>query len=305
MKILISDKVDDSSISILKKNGCKFDYLPEITPEELLAIIANYVALIVRSRTKVTKEVIVEGKNLKAIGRVGSGVDNIDMEAVKAVKIIVVNAPNGNSQAVAEHTIGLILALLRKYPKAFASMRQGLWLKKELNGIELCGKTVGILGYGHIGQKVEKLIISFGASPIIYSRSYQTVDAQELFENSDIVTIHLSLNKDTRGFVTKSHLKSMKPSAFFINASRGEIINEDALYLMLSEGKIAGAALDVFGQEPMPADSKWRKLENVILTPHIGASTKEALERASLAVAEDVIRVLKGEKPRNKITDNK
>lgn len=300
MRILISDKISDSSLSLLKDNNIDFDYLPEITPDDLLTSVSKYQALVVRSRTKVTKEVIEAGKNLRVIGRVGSGVDNIDTETAGG-NIIVVNAPDANSSAVAELTVGLMLSLLRMIPQAVSSMDKGLWLKKELSGRELNGKTVGILGYGHVGSRVEKIVSAFWAKVIIHSRSYQTVDYKELFKLSDIVTIHLALNKDTRGCVTKYILELMKPTAILINTSRGEIVDEEALYKHLSEKKIAGVALDVYWQEPLPADSRWRKLDNVILTPHIAASTKEALQRASITVIEDVVRALKGEKPKNQV----
>lgn len=299
MRLLISDKISDSSFSLLRDNNIDFDYLPEITPDELLTLVSKYQALVVRSRTKVTKEVIGSGINLKAIGRAGSGVDNIDIEAAREKNIIVVNAPDANSTAVAELTVGLMLSLLRMIPQAVSSMDKGLWLKKELSGSELNGKMVGILGYGHVGSRVGKIVSAFWAKVIIHSRSYQTVDYKELFKLSDIVTIHLALNKDTRGCVTKDILELMKPTTILINTSRGEIIDEEALYKHLSEKKIAGAALDVYWQEPLPPDSRWRKLDNVILTPHIAASTKEALSRASITVVEDVVRVLKGERPKN------
>ena len=265
MKILISDKIDDSTLSILKDNNIDFSYQPEISPPDLLSSIPGYQALIVRSRTKVTQEVIGAGENLKVIGRVGSGVDNINMEAARKRRIVVVNAPDANSQAVAELTVALMLSLLRKLSPSFSSMKDGLWLKKELTGRELAEKTVGIIGYGRIGQKVERLVSSFGAYVLISSRSYQTATLAEIFERSDIVTLHLALTPETKGYVTKDLLALLKPTAFFINSSRGEIVDEEALYTIVNEKKIAGAALDVFWQEPLPADSRWRKLDNVIL----------------------------------------
>lgn len=305
MKVLISDKIDDSSLSIFSENNIPYDYQPEITPVDLTAVISDYEALMVRSRTKVTKEIIEKGKKLQIIGRVGSGVDNIDMDAARKRKIIVVNARDANSQAVAEHTVGLMLAVLRQYQKAFSSMREGFWLKKELSGGEISGKTVGILGYGNIGKKVEQLAECFGAKVIVHSRSLQTADLKELFVRSDILTIHLALNHKTKGYVTKDLLDLMRPSSMLINTSRGEIIDEEALYERLASKKIRGAALDVFSTEPLSVDSKLRKLDNLVLTPHIGASTCEALARASLTVAEDLVRFAKGEKPENQITDNK
>lgn len=301
MRILISDKISDSAVSLLQQNGLAVDYQPEITPSDLLGLIKEYDGLIVRSRSKVVSDVIGKGVKLKMIGRVGSGVDNIDVISAKNRGIIVVNAPDANSQAVAEHTVGLMLSLLRKYPQAFASMKEGLWIKKELTGRELSGKTVGILGFGHIGKKVAKIMEAFGTKVFIFSRSHKTVEQNDLFSRSDIITVHLALNKETRGCITKHELSLMKPTAFLVNASRGEVIVEEDLLGVLSQNLIAGAALDVYWQEPLPADSPWRKLSNVILTPHIGASTKEALVRGSLCVAEDFIRYYKKEIPVNKI----
>jgi len=301
MKILISDKINETSLIKLKENGIGYDYLPEITPQELIVSIQVYNGLIVRSRTKVTKEVIRKGNNLKVIGRVGSGVDNIDIMEAKKKNILVVNSPGANSQAVSELTVALILSFLRKLDKAYPSMKNGLWLKKELTGSELCGKTVGIIGYGNIGKKVEKILKAFGAEVLIYSRSYKTKELQEIFQISDIITIHLPLNKDTKGFISDEKLAGMKKTAFLVNTSRGEIIDENALLEMVSEGKIAGCALDVYSKEPLPIESPWRKLENVILTPHIGASTREALRKGSTTVIEDIVSILKGKQPKNLI----
>lgn len=301
MKVLISDKINEFVFTSFQLKNIDYDYLPEITPQDLLLKIKDYQALIVRSRTKVTKEIISAGQNLKIIGRVGSGVDNIDTEAAKSRKIIVVNAPDANSQAVAELTIGLILSLLRHIPKAVTSMKNGLWLKKELGGSELSGKTVGIVGYGHVGKKIESIMRAFGAHPLIYSRSFQTSTLDHLFEVSDFVTLHLTLSPKTKGLVDGKLLGMMKPTAYLINASRGEIIDEEALYDILDNDKIAGCALDVFWQEPLPVDSRWRKLDNVILTPHIGASTKEALKKGTETVIQDIITVLKGGKAKNQV----
>lgn len=301
MKILICDKINQSATNLLKDNKIEFDYLPEISAEELLKVIASYHALVVRSRTKVTKEIILAGKNLKIIGRVGTGVDNIDVVATKENKVLVVNAPDANSQAVVELTIGLVLSLLRKIPQAVDSMKNGLWLKKELSGTELSGKTVGIVGYGHIGKKIELLARAFGARPLIFSRSFKTATEEELFQTGDIVTLHLALTPQTKGSINKNLLSLMKPTAYLINTSRGEIIDEEALYNALKDKKIAGAALDVYSQEPLPIDSKWRKLDNVILTPHIGAATKEALTRASITVIRDIIKVLDDKEAENQV----
>lgn len=291
LKILIADKIDKSVIERVRNKNLSFDYRPEITPPELIKNIGNYQGLVVRSRTKVTKEIIDRGHDLIIIGRVGSGVDNIDVVEAKKRHILVVNTPEANSVAVAELTIGLIISLLRKLYQAYASMNEGLWLKKDLKGFELENKKVGIIGYGHIGKKVAKLLNAFGAQVDYYSRKQKTNSLRYIFRNADIITIHLPLNNDTKSLVGKELLQSMKPTAFLINASRGAIVDEKILFKMLQDKKLAGAALDVYWQEPLPPTSPWRKLSNVILTPHIGASTSEALQKATKTIIDEIIKV--------------
>jgi D-3-phosphoglycerate dehydrogenase len=293
MKILIADKI--SSKAIEKLESAKYDvvYEPEITPTDLLTRVADVQALIIRSRTKVTKEVIEAGKELKIVGRVGTGLDNVDKAAASEKKIQVVNAPDANSTAVAELTIGMMIALLRKLDLAYTSMKKGEWRKKDLMGSELSAKTVGIVGHGNIGKKVESLLKAFGCRVLIYSRSYQTVDnLEKLFFESDIITLHLSLSDETRGMIEASLLYKMKPTAYLVNLARAQIVDQQALYTILKDHKIAGAALDVFETEPLEENSPLRALDNVILSPHIGASTHESVERASLAVIEQVLQFL-------------
>lgn len=301
MKILISDPMDESARKYLKDNGLDFDYLPTISAPELLDSIYSYEGILVRSRTKVTGDVISKGKSLKIIGRIGSGYDNIDIETCKSRKITVVNSPDANSVAVAELTIGLVIAVLRDLPKAINSMKEGSWIKNEIWGSEISGKTVGIIGYGYVGTKAEKLFSAFGARTLVYSRSYKTANLQEIFSKSDIITIHLTLSPRTQKLIGHDLLSLMKPNAIIINISRGKVIDEDALYQTLRSRKIKGAILDVFWQEPLPPDSRWRKLDNVILTPHIGAATREALGKASMSVVKDIVRFAKGEKVENKV----
>ncbi len=296
MLTLIADPCDENAISYLRENHIDVLLKPAISPLELLKEIPKVDALLVRSRTKVTKEVIEKGVNLKVVARVGSGFDNIDIKVCREKGITVVNAPDANSQAVAELTVGLIISYLRELPRVFISMKEGKWIKNEIWGGELNGKTVGILGYGHVGKRVAKLLEAFGSNILIYDRSQQTATLREIFQKSDIVTLHLSLNSQTKGSITSELLSEMKRQAILVNLARGELVDEEALYEVLSQKKIKGAILDVYWSEPLPADSKWRQLDNVLLTPHIGAATKEALKRASLTVAEDVVRVLKGKK---------
>ena len=301
MDILICDPASDSARQYLKDHGFSVTYAPAISSPELLEVINRYRAVMVRSRTKITAEVILRAKNLKVIARIGSGYDNIDIKATRDRQITVVNAPDANSQAVAEMTIGLMLVLLRTIYRAVRSMADGNWLKDELWGTELSGKKVGVLGNGHVGRKVVDLLKAFGVQVAVYSRNYQTATLEELFRQSDIITLHLSLNDKTKGMVGEELLGLMKKEAFLINISRGQIVDEEALFRLLSEKKIAGAALDVFWQEPLPPDSKWRSLPNLIATPHMGAATYEALEKASLSVAHDIVKVLKGEQPINSV----
>lgn len=301
MKILISDSIDTGTFEIFNKEGLSYKYDPEISSEELTNQVHHYSALIVRSRTKVTKEVIAKGKKLKVVARAGTGVDNIDLEACKAGKIAVVNSPDANSQAVAELTVCLILCLLRNVCKADVSMKKGLWEKKMYKGEELAGKKVGIIGWGNVGEKVGRILEAFGAKVKVFSRSYKTCGIEELMKTCDIVTVHLALNRQTSGLINSNLLKLLKPDSYIINTSRGQIVNEEALFKLLEEGRIKGAALDVYSIEPLPKDSKWRKLSNVILTPHIGASTTQALQKASQTVVEDVVRVLKGRKALNSV----
>lgn len=291
-KVLIADKIDKSVIDKIKSSKFFFDYKPEITPQDLIKIIPGYQGLVVRSRTKVTQEVIDKGHNLKVIGRVGSGLDNIELKEAKKRKIMIVNSPESNSEAVAELTLALILSLLRKLSLAYSSMNSGLWLKKDLKGEELEGRKVGVVGFGHIGKRVTKILTAFGAKVNYYSRTKKTNSLKYIFKHSDIISVHLPLTNETKNFVNNKLLSLMKPDSFLVNTSRGGVIEEKILFKMLQEKRIAGAALDVFWQEPLPPGSPWRKLPNVILTPHIAASTNEALKKGTETVVGDIIKIL-------------
>ncbi|MCL4339336.1 hydroxyacid dehydrogenase [Patescibacteria group bacterium] len=301
MKILIADPTDAAARDRFKENNFDFDYIPDITSDDLLSKVDTYEGLLVRSRTKVTQSVIGKATRLKVVARIGSGFDNIDIASCKKKKITVLNAPDANSIAVAELTVCLMIAALRQIPRAIESMRKGEWLKNELWGHELGSQTIGIIGYGYVGTKVDRLVSAFGAKTLIYSRSYQTATLPEIFEKSDIVSVHLALTPETKGLVGRKLFELMKPSAIFINISRGQIIDEEALFSILEGKKIAYGILDVFPHEPLAPDSRWRKLSNVILTPHIGAATREALAKASMTVVEDTMAVLRGDKPKYKI----
>lgn len=304
MKILVSDSIAKEGIEMLKTAGEVT--VAELSPEELLARVGEYDALVVRSRSKATAEVIAKGSNLKVIGRAGIGVDNIDVKAATAKHIVVVNAPRSSTTSVAELAIGHMLSIARSLPRADKGIREGKWEKKQLKGVELFGKTLGFIGSGRIGSEVAIRAKAFGMKTVAYD-PYLPADAAQkagvelcnldrLLRESDFVTIHAMLTDETRGMIGVAEFAKMKPTAFIVNCARGGIIDETALYNALKDKKIAGAALDVFAKEPL-ADSPLVTLDNIVFTPHIGASTKEGQQRAGVQVAEQVIKALKGQRP--------
>jgi D-3-phosphoglycerate dehydrogenase / 2-oxoglutarate reductase len=297
-KILVTDRVGEEGISYLKDKGYEVIVSPTITAEELMHAAADVDALLVRGRTKVTTEVIAVAKRLKVIGRSGTGVDTIDTKAAQDRHIAVVNAPGANAQSVAEHTMALMLAVSRHIVPAVNSVKAGKWEKANYHGMELQGKTLGILGMGHIGSRVAKLAEAFGMTVLFYVRGG---DLATVLKQSDVISIHLPLTDETRGRIGAKELASMKRTAMLINTARGAIVDEKALVSALQEGTIAAAALDVYEKEPLSPDSALLKLTNVILTPHVGADSPESENRASLSVAQDIHRVLQGEKPRNSV----
>ena len=302
--VLICDKVNVILNKILQDNGLKTTYEPEITPEQLSEKIADYEIVIVRSRTKLTKELIEKTTKCKIIARVGVGLDNIDLEAAKAKKIRVINAVEGAMNAVAELVIGVMLSFARQITTADSGIRNGKWLKKELQGTELRGKYLGIVGLGNIGKRLARLargfnmnIIGFDIIPIDkeFSREVGLVktDLDTLLSSSDYVSLHVPLTKDTHHQINAEKLSKMKKTACIINTSRGGVIDEDALYEAIKNGNLGGAALDVFEKEPA-TDNKLATLPNVICTPHIGAQTKEAQSLAANVIAEKIIQILRG-----------
>lgn len=302
-KILITDGLDVRGQSILRASA-EADDKSGISADDLLKIIPDYDALIVRGRTKVTASVMEAGSRLKVIGRAGVGVDNIDLEAAKKRNIAVVNAPVSTSIAVAELTFGLLLALAREIPRADASMKQGNWLKKELEGVELNGRTLGVIGYGRIGMEVGKRASAFGMNVIahdplipedeIKKRGAEPVSLQDLYARSDFISLHMPLTVDTRDMIGPPAFSQMKDGVRIVCAARGGIIDESALVEALNSGKVAGAALDVFGKEP-PGLTEAVSHPRVIATPHIGAQTAEAQSRASEDIANEVLSALRGE----------
>jgi D-3-phosphoglycerate dehydrogenase len=302
MKVLVCDPIDEEGIKMLKEKGFVVDYKPNITAQELKSVVANYDALLVRSRTKVTKEIIEAGKNLKAIGRAGVGLDNIDLEAAQAKGIKVVNAPESLTQSVVELVIGFMVALSRYMCKADKTMKEGKWLKTEFLGHELKGKTLGIVGFGRIGKGVAKVAQALGMKILVYDvisvdqKTLMEYDAkqvslEEVLKESDYVTIHVPGGPQTYHLIDLSKLKLMKPTAFIINTSRGNVIKEEDLVYALKNKLIAGAALDVFEVEP-PVNKELLSLENVILTPHIGGETAEAQRLAATLTVSRLIEAL-------------
>jgi len=302
--VLICDQVAPILNDILQKNGLKITYEPEITPDQIKEKIGNFDIVVVRSRTKITKEMIDKTSKCKIIARVGVGLDNIDVDAAKTKGIRVINAVEGAMNAVAELVLGLMLSLAREIPRADREIRNGKWLKKELMGTELSGKYLGIVGLGNIGKKLAKHaralnmnIIGYDIIPIPedFSREVGLIkaDLETLLSSADYISFHVPLTDSTHHLVNSQRLAKMKKNAYLINTSRGEIIDENALYDALKEGKISGAALDVFETEPA-LGNKLATLPNVICTPHIGAQTKEAQALAANVIAEKIIMILRG-----------
>lgn len=303
-RVLICDSIDNSGIESLKKSGMIVDYLPDINSAQLGLVAKNYDVLVVRSRTKISKEIIeASAQNVKIIARVGVGLDNIDVKEAEARKIRVINSPEAAANSVSELVIGLMLSLARKIPFADTEMKKGNWVKKDLVGTELRGKYLGVVGVGSIGRNIGRMgkalrmnLIGHDIFPIdkdfIKEVGLIVTDFNTIMESADFITCHVPLTPETRKMVNREKFSKMKSTAFLINTSRGEVIDEEALYDALSNRKIAGAALDVFETEP-PTNNKLLKLPNVICTPHIGAQTYEAQELASIVIAEKIIQTLR------------
>jgi len=309
-KILLTDGLKEEGKAILSEQA-QVDDRNGISAEELLEIIGEYDAVIVRSRTKITAEVLEAAKNLKVIGRAGVGVDNIDLEAARAHGITVVNAPQAATQAVAELVIGMMFALARSLTKADAAMKRGEWIKKKLLGTELHGKTLGIIGMGRIGSRVGQLAKALGMEIVGYdplipaeeierrgAKPLQTLD--ELYAVADVITLHVPLTPQTRGMIGKEAFSKMKRGVIVLCAARGGVIDEDALLEALESGQVSGAGLDVFAKEP-PGASPLVTHPNVLATPHIGAQTAEAQKRVAVDIATEVLAALNGQPLRWKV----
>ncbi|MBR4382771.1 MAG: phosphoglycerate dehydrogenase, partial [Selenomonadaceae bacterium] len=299
--ILAADGIANEGIELLKENF-DVEVRDKISHEELLDIIPTFDALIVRSASKVSADVLERGVNLKIIGRAGVGVDNIDVQAATARGIIVINSPDGNTIAATEHTFAMMLAVSRNIPQANQVMHAGGWDRKKFVGVELRNKTLGIIGLGKIGAGVAKRAQSFDMKVIAYdpfvseerakSLGVKLTELNELFATSDYITVHMPLTNKTRDMISLPQMKIMKPTVRLINCARGGIINEKDLATALTEKIIAGAAIDVFDGEPLAEDSPLRNLPNIILTPHLGASTVEAQIGVSVDVAKGIIDAL-------------
>lgn len=303
-KILVSDKISKDGLKVLaEKGGFQVDFLPESTQDQIKEIIPAYSGWIVRSRSNATREIIERATNLKVIGRAGAGLDNVNIEAATERGIVVMNTPGGNTISTAEHSLSMLMALARLIPAADASMKAGKWDKKSFMGVELQGKTLGVLGLGRIGQEVARRMLAFemrviGFDPYvteerIRSLGIEPAGVEQICKEADFITIHSPLNAETRNIINAENIAMMKKTVRIINCARGGIVNEAALIAALQEGRIAGAALDVFEKEPLAEDSPLRKLPNVVLTPHIAASTTEAQEMVAVQVAEQMVDFLK------------
>ncbi len=299
-RVLLTDGLHASGKDILN-TAASVDDCADISADELLKIVGNYDAVIVRGRTKMTPEIFGAAKRLKVVGRAGVGVDNINLVSAREHGVVVVNAPVSTSLAVAELTIGLMFAVARMIPRADSSMKSGKWIKKELEGVELNGKTLGVIGVGNIGCAVAGRAGMLGMRVLGYDPAFdevkacvaKPVDLEQLYAESDFITIHVPLIEDTRGLINAQALAKMKHGVRLICAARGGVIEEEALLKALNSGQVAAAALDVFAKEP-PGLTELVAHPNVIATPHVGAQTEEAQNRASEDIASEVLNGLRG-----------
>ncbi|MFH1858232.1 MAG: phosphoglycerate dehydrogenase [Candidatus Omnitrophota bacterium] len=302
MKVLISDSLSEEGLKILNEvEDLQIDAYDKVAPEKLKEIIGGYDALIVRSGTKVTRDIIECGKKLRVIGRAGVGLDNVDAEAASEHGIIVMNTPEGNTIATAEHTMSLLLAMARNIPRANESLRQGKWERKNLTGVELYGKILGIVGLGRVGSEVAKRCRSFGMrilafDPFLLAErasklEVELVPLEDLLRQSDFITVHTPLTKETKYLIGAKELDMMKKGVRVVNCARGGIVEEKALLAAIQSGKVAGAAIDVFEEEP-PKELSLVTADGVVATPHLGASTNEAQINVAIDIAKQVVDAL-------------
>jgi D-3-phosphoglycerate dehydrogenase len=312
VKVLVSDKLSDSGLAVLRAAaGVQVDYRPGLSEDELAEAIGEYDGLIIRSNSKVTAKVIARADQLRVVGRAGIGVDNVDVAAASRKGVVVMNTPTGNAVTTAEHALSLLMSLARKIPQATASIRAGKWEKNKFEGTEIAGKTLGVIGMGNIGrivadraQGLKMRVIAFDpvlSSDKAASLGIELVSTDELFRRADFITIHAPLTPETKGLIGEQSIKKMKKGVMIINAARGGIVDEAALAQAIRDGHVAGAALDVFVNEPVEAENPLLKLEQVVVTPHLGASTGEAQERVAQEIAEQVVDYLVNGTVRNAI----
>ena len=299
MKVLICDATDPNALRLIEEAGIEVVNQPDITPEELLEVIPDYPCMVVRSRTKVTKAVLDAGTSLKSVVRAGVGLDNIDVAYAQEKGVKVLNTPSASTQSVAELTIAYLMALARNIPLMAASMKAGKWEKKSFVGSEVFGKTLGLIGSGRIGSAVAERAIALGMSVVAFD-PYVTelpnitlLKLDELLAKADYISLHVPHTDETHNILDAAAFDKVKSGVRIINCGRGGTIDEDALYQAIQDGKVAGAALDVFAEEPL-SDRKLFSLDQVIGSPHIGAGTKEAKARVGEVAAQKVIETLKG-----------
>jgi D-3-phosphoglycerate dehydrogenase len=303
MKLLVSDPLSEEGLKILTASGIPVDVKPGLNEDELCKIIGEYDGLIIRSGTTVTKKIMDAGKKLRVIGRAGVGVDNVDVPYATQKGILVMNTPSANIISAAEHSLAMIMSLARMIPWAHASVHKGEWKRSKFTGIELYGKTLGIIGVGRVGGEIAKRAKSFNMTMLGYdpylpadvaeSLCVKLTTLEDVLKNSDIMTIHTPLLPETKNMISMPQFKMMRKNALLVNVARGGIVNEDDLYEALKNKVIAGAAFDVFVDEPLKEGSKLLELDNLVTTPHLGASTVEAQEKVSVDIAENVIMYLR------------
>lgn len=311
-RILVSDPLSEYGLQkLLQAPDVEVVQKTGLSEAELIQLIPDFDALLVRSQTKVTAQVLEAGRRLKAVGRAGVGVDNIDLEAATRYGIAVINAPDGNTITTSEHTFAMLLALARRIPQAYRSTIQGEWRRKDFVGVELRDKILGIIGFGRIGSEVAKRAKAFQMKILAYDPFLTRERAEkmgivlasldEIYRQADFITVHTPLNKDTRHMISTEAFEKMKQGVRIINCARGGIIDEKALVEAIRSGKVAGAALDVFENEPPAKDNPLLSMDEVIVTPHLGASTVEAQENVALDVSEEILHLLRGEPFKNAV----
>jgi len=310
IKVLVADDMSNAAVEIMSKAGLTVDVNTSLPPAQLAEIIGGYHGLAVRSATKVTADILARASSLKIVGRAGVGVDNIDVKAATERKVLVINTPSGNAIAAGELALAFMFALARKIPQATASMKKGEWEKKKFAGIEITGKTLGVVGFGNIGRQVAERAVGLKMKVLAYDpllapgtaapAGIELVAFDDLVAKSDFVTLHVPLTAQTKGLFGAATLGKMKKGAYLINCARGGIVDETALYEALKGGQLGGAALDVFEKEPCGPLPLF-ELDNVLASPHIGASTKEAQEKVAVELAEVFVDFLKSGRVRNAV----